>query len=112
MLTRSNIAYDFNISPHKAVMKYETTELTYVFSSNLYKQKFFDKLKENREKIETSLSNRFNFNIKNELLCDIKLYTDIEKRGFLLIQDGEKITCQDNITLDGNKLIPMNYGKL
>ena len=105
MLTRSKIAYDLNISPHKATVKYQHNEICFVFSSDLYKKKFFEKLEENRESINNSLSNRFGFEIKNELLCDMKLYLTIEKRGFLLIQDGEKITCPNNIILDGDHMM-------
>lgn len=105
MLTRNNIAYDLNISPHKINMVYEKHNITYVFSSELYVKKFFEKVENNRNNINESLSNRFGFNILNELLCDIKLYITIEKRGFLMFIDGEKVTCLNDITLDGQKLM-------
>lgn len=104
-LTRSKIAYDLTISPHKVIVAYESFKLVYVFSSGLYKRNFKDKLQSNREKINHSISNRFGFSIKNDILSDLKLYTTIEKRGFLIYKDKEKIECLNNIVLDGNNLI-------
>lgn len=100
-LTRSNIAYDFTISPHETNITYPNCVITYVFSSNLYRTKFTEKLLENREKINASLSKRFGFAIKNNVLCDLKLYTTIEKRGFMLYLDGRRIECLNDITLVG-----------
>lgn len=104
-LTRSNVAYDLNISPHIEEIEYEDFTIKYVFSSNLYRIKFLSKLGENRGIINRSLSNRFGFNIKTDLIADLKLYTTIEKRGFLIFKDGVKIECRENITLDGLRMI-------
>lgn len=106
-LTRSKIAYDLNISPHVSNVSYNNTELRFVFSSDLYKRNFETKLEEHRDKINTSLSKRFGFRIENNLLADIKLYITIEKRGFLIYQDGVKVECLKSIKLDGNSLIMM-----
>ena len=105
-LTRSKIAYDLNISPHETQVEYEDGKtFKFVFSSDLYKRNFIKKLEENRETINQSLSNRFGFPIRYDMLADLKLYTTIEKRGFLIYQDGEKIECLRNLTLDGNNLM-------
>lgn len=105
MLTRSNVAYNLSISPHKNTIEYDDDSMCYVFSSDLYKRKFMEKIEENRKTISDSLSNRFGFRIVNNKLADIKLYTTIEKRGFLLYNSkGEKIECLNNITLDGVNL--------
>ena len=103
-LTRSNIAYDLTISPHRLSVEYRNTTITYVFSSELYRNKFCAALQENREKIDNSLSNRFGFTVKNEMLCDLKLYITIEKRGFLLYKGEQKIECLNDITLDGDRM--------
>ena len=50
-LTRSNIAYDLTISPHYATVVYEDQEVKYIFSSDLYKRKFLEKITENRMKV-------------------------------------------------------------
>ena len=71
-----------------------------------YKLKFISKQKDNREKINLSLTNRFGFEIKNNLLCDLKLYAQIEKRGFLIFNaEGEMFECRKSIALDGQRVI-------
>lgn len=108
-LTKSGVAYDLTISPHKLEINYdENNKMIYTFSSQLYKSKFIDKLEEHREKVNNSLSKRFGFNIKNDLLCDIKLYTTIEKRGFLLDNTKERFECLNIIKLDGINLTTMS----
>ena len=103
-LTRSNIAYDLNISPHDAVVSYPDGYIKFVFSSELYRNKFREKLQDDRKAISDSLSKRFGFTIKADKLADLKLYTSIEKRGFLLLINGDKCECLNNITLDGQNL--------
>lgn len=104
-LTRSAVAYDLNISPHREEVPYEDgTTIVYVFSSDLYRKKFYARFLDNREQIGTSLSKRFGFKINNDLLADLKLYTTIEKRGFLIFKNEVKIECQENIILDGHNL--------
>ena len=104
-LTRSGVAYDLTLSPHKLVVKYgETDFLTYVFSSELYKNKFNEKMYKNREEISESLSKRFGITIRYDKLADIKLYTKVEKRGFF-IQGNEDYRCLELIKLDGVALM-------
>lgn len=103
-LTRSGIAHNLSISPYKVVVDYQSGELTYVFSSELYKNKFIDKLEDNREKISKSLSNRFGFTVINNMLADVKLYITTETRGFLIL-GKEEYTCQSIIVLAGENLI-------
>lgn len=105
MLTRSKVAYDLNISPHRINMLYDNQEITFVFSSDLYKRKFHDKLTETRNYYNDSLTNRFGVTVALDMLSDLKLYTTIEKRGFLLFVDGDKIECQNNITFGGGRMI-------
>lgn len=108
-LTRNGIAYDLGKSPYKRLILYSPGRcVAFYFSSSLYLTKFDAKLKENREEINGSLSKRFGFDIKNDLLCDIKLYSRIEKRGFLIGYRKERYTCLDSITLDGQRLIIKN----
>lgn len=104
-LTRNNVAYNLNESPHRLEVPYEQQTLTYVFSSEFYKTNFYNRFLENREKISESLSKRFGFHVQNDLLSDLKLYTSIEKRGFLIVKGEDKIVCQENITLDGALLM-------
>ena len=103
-LTRSKIAYDLTISPHKHCVEYGDLNATFIFSSDLYKRKFTEKQKENRDNINNSLSNRFNIFCVFNILADLKLYSMIEKRGFLLYVNGEKFDCLNSIKLNGVSL--------
>ena len=104
-LTRGKVAYNFKQSPYKQSIKYdEHTEVEYVFSSEFYKNNFNNRLKENRDKINESLTKRFNIWIELDILADFKLYTTIEKRGFLIYVNGEAVECLDYLELVGTKI--------
>ena len=107
-LTRSNIAYDLSISPHRHIVAYGEESLEYVFSSDLYKRKFIEKQTEHREQIESSLTKRFGFTVRQPLLADLRLYSTIEKRGFLLVKNGVEVQCPEVITLDGERVTLRN----
>lgn len=107
-LTRNNVAYNLNESPHRLEVPYDDQQiLIYVFSSEFYKTNFYNRFLGNREAISESLSKRFGFQIENDLLADLKLYTSIEKRGFLILNGKDhSVTWQrENIILDGVKLM-------
>lgn len=105
-LTKSKIAYDLKISPHQVVMDYGTGEkVKFIFSSELYKNKFLERYEEHREQINNSLSNRFGIKIVINDLADLRLYTTIEKRGFLIYKGLVKIECLNDIILDGTNQI-------
>lgn len=107
-LTRSGVAYNIEISPHKLELEYSDGEvIEYTFSSNRYKEIFLRKYKDNRDKINESLSNRFGVTYTNNKLCDIKLYSSTEKRGFL-IRGKEEFKCLSTIRLDGQNLMNKN----
>lgn len=106
MLTRNGIAYNLRLSPYEYTMNYSNGEsIRYKFSSLLYKDKFIEKIESNRESINTSLSKRFGLNISNEILCDLKLYSSIEKRGFLIETKEGYYKCLNIIVLDGQNKI-------
>ena len=105
-LTKDGICYNLKETPYTHVINYGDEQINYHFSSMIYKLKFISKQKDNREKINLSLTNRFGFEIKNNLLCDLKLYSQIEKRGFLIVNvEGEIIQWRKSITLDGQRVI-------
>lgn len=105
MLTRNGVAYDLKKSPYKFSIKYDNEILTFKFSSELYLNKFKSRIDSNRLSITNSLSNRFGFNICNNKLCDIKLYSIIEKRGFLISSQEGLFECLNIIKLDGTNKI-------
>lgn len=103
-LTRGRIAHDLKQSPFEHLVSYANFYITYKFSSNLYRTKFIERLKENRKTINDSLSNRFGIEIEEDVLCDLKLYKDIEKRGFLIFYKGQYIECLDDAKITGSKI--------
>lgn len=106
MLTRNGIAYNLSLSPYKLTIKYDKNDyITFKFSSQLYKDNFQNKLKVNRNNINNSLSKRFGFSILNEKLSDLKLYSSIEKRGFLIETKEGIYECLNIIKLDGQNKI-------
>ena len=104
-LTRGKVAYNLEESPYRLEVDYIDFHLVFVFSSNLYKEKFYERFIDNREEISNSLTRRFGFQIQADAISDLRLYSTIEKRGFLVIKDGDKIVCQENIILSGEKLM-------
>lgn len=107
-LTRSKIAYDLSISPHRLSITYGEDSLVYVFSSDLYKRKFLEKQEHHREQISNSLTKRFGITVLQPILSDLKLYSTIEKRGFLLYRNGVEVRCQDKIILNGERVTLKN----
>lgn len=106
MLTRNGIAYDLKLSPYKLQVEYGKNDfITFKFSSDLYRDKFLNKLQDNRNSINESLTKRFGFTIINDKLCDLKLYSSIEKRGFLIETKEGFIECLNIIKLDGQNKI-------
>ncbi len=105
MLTRANVAYNLKMTPHLLGVEYGGQKIVYHFSSELYKKKFESRMNEHRTTIMESLSNRFGFLINSDLIADLRLYSSIEKRGYLISVDGEFVECQNNITLDGLKMM-------
>lgn len=107
-LTRGGVCYDLDKSPYRHKVEYKEHELEYVFSSQYYKNNFINRLEEHRKTVSASLSKRWGFMISNDLISDIKLYEKIEKRGFLIIKEGESITWLENLELDGENLMTRN----
>lgn len=107
MISRNGICYDLEIS------EYTSTQngLTFVFSSQLHKDKFESRLKQNRETINYSLTKRFNISIDVSTLADVVLYRKIETRGFLIVVKEDKMQCLKHITFAGGKMTLKNSGK-
>ena len=104
-LTRGGVTYDLGVSPFTHTETYKNGyDLTFMFSSEFNKDRFLERMKENREKINSSLTKRFNMNIEFSVLADVKLYSTVEKRGFH-IKSNESITCLNTIELSGETLI-------
>lgn len=107
-LSRGKIAYDLNASPYTLTVKYKLHTLTYAFSSQLYRDKFDKTLKENRLKINESLSKRFGFVCVCDEIADLRNYATIEKRGFLIYKGLVKFECLNDIIFDGQMMMKPN----
>ena len=95
-MTRGGIEYNFSISPFTV----DTEKYTFVFSSQLHADKFREGLEENRQRINESLSNRFNIYIYADEIADFLLYGAIERRGYLIKDhEGGAIRCQSEIRI-------------
>ena len=83
-LSRNGIAYDLTKTPYVYTKEYVGgITIVYSFSSELYLNKFKDKLIEHRNKINESLSKRFGMVVVNNVLNDLVLYSKTEYRGYL-----------------------------
>ena len=112
MLTKRGIAYNLEKSPYEVEIEYQDETIKYKFSSLYYVNMFNDKLESNRNEINRSLSNRFGFTIQNDKISDLRLYSKVEKRGFLIETSKEVIKCLDIIKLGGLNKIQKNSTEL
>ena len=107
-LTRDGIAYNLEESPYTYTMEYGYERLMFHFSSELYLSKFCERYIKNREEVNNSLTKRFKIEITNNMLADLRLYANIEKRGFYIASINGSVTCLSDIRLDGLALITKN----
>ena len=103
MKTRNNIYPKLEESPYTAPLLYGAYKemVIFSFSSKMYLTKFTQRLEKHRKTINESLSNRFRFCIRLDLLADIVLYCAIEKRGFHITTESGDIKCQNSLLLNG-----------
>lgn len=93
--TRNGIYYNLYDTEYKLTLD----DMTLHFSSLLYKRKFLERYLENRNILNYSQSKRFKTNLDLSILSDLKTYSDIEKRGFLVKIKGVYYTCLQDISL-------------
>lgn len=74
----AGICYDLEKTPYITTLG----TLTFYFSSKMHLEKFIERFKDNRNRVNESLENRFNVRFSLDLLADIMLYKAIETRGF------------------------------
>lgn len=107
-LTRNGICYNLKESPYFTTIRYDEQLIQFRFSSEANLNKFIERLATNREKVNTSLSTRFKFVINQDIICDLKLYDNVESRGFLVLSEREVFECLSEVRLDGEKLTKKN----
>lgn len=106
MKTRNGIYYNLKYSKYRLYVP--ETRLTFVFSSNLYMNKFEEQILLNREEQNAKFKARYKLNIAAVILPDVMLYNKIEKRGFLIINERGQEICQENLLLHGEQLTRKN----
>lgn len=96
-MTRNGIVYNLKLSSYTIGLN----DITYYFSSQNHLEKFTEKLTENRELINYSLSKRFSITVNVNVLADLVLYAKVETRGFLVKHKGEFYSCKKDLILSG-----------
>lgn len=99
MKTRNGIYNQLEESNIDYVVEYDSHKITFTFSSQFNKNRFIERLKSSREYFNESLSKRFGCHIALDELCDIHLYSIIEKRGFLIKIDEVMFKCKDKLQM-------------
>ena len=102
-MTKDGIEYNLTISPYIVKVKYKDIILSFMFSSELYKNKFINMRAAHNERILLRLKKltKSNLEIKEfNMYSDITLYNMIEKRGFLVIDNISKMYyCLEDFNL-------------
>jgi hypothetical protein len=101
MRTRNGIYYDLTKSCYK--FKIPDTNMTFIFSSDLHLVKFEEQYKDNRNEHNLKLKVRYGMEFNMKVFPDLMLYRRIEKRGFLVLNEGGIKICQENLLLSGEK---------
>lgn len=102
MVSRNGIYYDFTKSVYR--YKMEDTQVTFIFSSDLHLTKFEEQFRQHRIDFNMKLKSRYKLNIEVTLFADLVLYTKVETRGFLVINEGGQKICPQNLILNGEKV--------
>ena len=102
-MTKDGIEYNLSISPYIVKVKYKDIIFSFMFSSELYKNKFINMRAAHNERILLRLKKltKSNLEIKEfNMYSDITLYNMIEKRGFLIIDNISKMYyCLEDFNL-------------
>lgn len=93
--TRNGIYYNLLESEYKLTIN----RITFYFSSSLYRKKFVERYIDERNILNYAQSRRFKAKLNLSVLADLKTYSNIEKRGFLVEIEGVYYKCLDNINL-------------
>lgn len=87
MLTKNGI--ELNLKESNYVVN--ITGLSFYFSSELYKNKFINNVREFVNQENTKINLKYKININLETYFAIVFYKKIEKRGFYITLDGKEL---------------------
>ena len=88
---------------HDSHWRYTVGNIRFVFSSEFYLRKFQELYMEEIERTNRGVNKLYNhkYRIEADELALLRMYLNTEKRGFLVIINGEEITCQDDLVFEG-----------
>jgi hypothetical protein len=111
--TRGGIFYNLPESRYNITLVYCTSlSIQYFFSSPHILQKFLDRMIGKREDLNRWLAITFGYTIDVGVYSDLILYSKLETRGFYIKINGEEVSCQNNIILNGvTVILPNSTGK-
>lgn len=98
MKTRSGVYHDIKESPYC----FTIGRMKFFFSSRFYLNNFMKRYQLEKDKFNNALNNIYKhcFDLSGDYLAWVRLYTQIEKRGFYIQLDGSDITCLENLHFD------------
>lgn len=80
--------------------KFEYGKLTFIFSSNFYKEKFIKEFQQFVHNETLKLKVKFKCNILCDEMAMLLLYKKIEKRGFMVLYEEKELN--ENYIIDFN----------
>jgi hypothetical protein len=95
-MTKNGVEYNLRISPYTVKNEFQ---MRFNFSTVSNKMKFIERQKSFREEFNVKMENRFDINIKSDIMADLMLYQAIEKRGFLCEVNGSECTCINQMAI-------------
>lgn len=74
-------------------------ETKYYFSSDWNRKRFIQAYTDEVKRFNQSLNNiyKHKFELQGDSLAMVRLYMQIEKRGFYIIMNGVELTCLENL---------------
>ena len=94
-VTRNGVYYNLDKSPYVE----NVNGIEFYFSSKFNQERFTNNFTDEIIDLTKSLSDRFNLDFDASNVGLIRAYRNVEKRGFLIKVQGEKI-CLENLKLD------------
>ena len=101
MLTKNGICYNFNVTPYHI----ELNEIDFSFSSELHVKKFIDKMDNEIDIMNYGIFKKYGVKCDFKILALLKLYVQIEKRGFLIKYKGVLYKCKEDLLQHLNAVI-------
>ena len=101
-MTKDGIEYNLSITPYVVNKHYNAINVTFKFSSELYRDKFQSYINDTHliaDRNNKTLK-KYGFLFENHFVDDIKKYHSLEKRGFQILVDNKKFESIHDISFD------------